>query len=797
MVTERMVPDPPWEDLPPLTSVPFGRGADGSPVRDVNGKLIAGTIRHAADLAGERASREAPPGTPAGEREARALRAREELLPTLVERLNALIPDPLHRVTAEMLLVEGNNYSHELELYVNELCRHLSGAEGFYFSRGIKIVPASVATIFRPFGLRQAYALVARATEKFVQSDVKVVETTARSAVIQWRADPQLGRIRPQLRRRWLQMSCAAYQGAYAAIPPLLHPGLAWAAVDDLRCQLKGDPCCEWRFTWENPKPRRAVRLLLGAAGSAALLAVSLSSLPGRELAAPFAALPLAAAWFGWRLAHLKHDRQQQDLLLEEQRATAEEQVDRVQAAYAELQQSSFTVRTKLAELTALHEVATAVSSSLDPDEVVDLSLKAVTRHLRYDRAAVFLVDDDRRSLARAHSCGLEPEHARVLDGVSIPLDDPKSLVAPAVRERRAFLVTGVAGRGADGLRHVAPALGVDQFLVAPLLAQGEALGVLLVDNGRSGRPLSEEGLPLLTTVGSTIAAAVENARLYRQIEAQNRTLEERVRERTQELAEATRVAEAANRAKSAFLAGMSHELRTPLNAILGYSEMLLEDDARAGGELQRADVERIQSSGRYLLGLVNDVLDLSKVEAGKMELVIEAFDLAPFLKGVVDTARPLVERNGNVLEIDGAEAPAVLRTDETKVRQVLLNLLGNAGKFTRKGRVSLRVAREEGPEGAPWVRFDVADTGIGMSAEQLERLFEPFAQAGAGTNRQFGGTGLGLALSRRLAGLLGGEVAVVSEPGSGSTFTLRLPVVATRPRGSAPASWERLKLLR
>ncbi len=245
------------------------------------------------------------------------------------------------------------------------------------------------------------------------------------------------------------------------------------------------------------------------------------------------------------------------------------------------------------------------------------------------------------------------------------------------------------------------------------------------------------------------------------------------------DLREARDRAEAANRTKSQFIANMSHELRTPLAAILGYGEMLQEeiaDGIEAAALLP--DLCKIESNARHLLGLINDVLDLSKVEAGRMELHLEEVDLTALLRGVAADVRPLAERRANRLELELGPLPPRLRLDATRLRQMLLNLLGNAAKFTEAGRITLHAAHAEGAD--PHLVLTVSDTGIGMSAEQQARLFERFTQADSSTTRRFGGTGLGLALTRSLAELMGGTVVVRSSPGTGSTFTVRLPVEPT-----------------
>jgi signal transduction histidine kinase/CheY-like chemotaxis protein len=242
------------------------------------------------------------------------------------------------------------------------------------------------------------------------------------------------------------------------------------------------------------------------------------------------------------------------------------------------------------------------------------------------------------------------------------------------------------------------------------------------------------------------------------------------------ELAEARDAALEATRLKSEFLANMSHELRTPLNAIIGYSEILAEEAEDSGRESDLADLQKIRSAGKHLLALINDVLDLSKIEAGKMEVHLETVDVAPMLQDVVSTITPLVAKNENRLEVRCPEGLGALRADLTKLRQALFNLLSNACKFTSGGVITLAVERET-TDGADWLHFAVSDTGIGISTEQMKKLFQAFSQADSSTSKKYGGTGLGLVLSRRFCQMMGGDITVESAPEAGSTFTIHLPV--------------------
>jgi signal transduction histidine kinase/CheY-like chemotaxis protein len=421
-----------------------------------------------------------------------------------------------------------------------------------------------------------------------------------------------------------------------------------------------------------------------------------------------------------------------------------------------ELQERTGELTRSVEELRALGEVSQALSSTLELDAVLNTIVSRAKQLAGTDACSVWEYDERTEEFIFLATDNMDDELIEVAQRT--PIRRGQGNMGRLAATREPVQVPDILAEGAyqGPLRDVLVRTGNRALMSVPLLLEDHLIGALTVNKKTPGE-FPPAVIDLLKTFASQSALAIQNARLFREIEDKGRQLE------------------LADRHKSEFLANMSHELRTPLNAIIGYSEMLQEDAADQGADPLIDDLKKINAAGKHLLELINAVLDLSKIEAGKMELYLETFDVPGLVQDIAAVIQPLAAKNVNRLEVDCRDDIGTMRADLTKVRQALFNLLSNACKFTDHGTISLLVSRDGG-EGPESIVFSVRDTGIGMTPEQLTRLFEAFSQADAATTRKYGGTGLGLALSRRLCRMMGGDVTVESKAGHGSTFTIRLP---------------------
>jgi signal transduction histidine kinase len=404
-------------------------------------------------------------------------------------------------------------------------------------------------------------------------------------------------------------------------------------------------------------------------------------------------------------------------------------------------------LRESLQQQTATADVLKVIShSAFDLQNVLDTLAESAVRLCESDRSVIRRRVGDTYPVAATY--GFLPEQ-RAFREQFLKTPNTGSIFGLTLVEGRTVHIPDVEAARIPNLPGVRAGLGV------PLRREGNVIGVLTVVRSEP-RAFTKKQIELAETFADQAVIAMENVRLFDEIQDKSKQL-----------------AEASER-KSQFLASMSHELRTPLNAVIGLTEMMVSHAGRFGTDKALEPLRRVNAAGNHLLSLINEVLDLSKIEAGKLDLNPELVNLARLIDEVVGTAGQLAEKNNNRLVIEAQDNVGAITTDPMRLKQILLNLLSNACKFTKEGEVALRVRKVA--DGRDWVELAVADTGIGLTPEQQAKLFQDFTQADSLTARRYGATGLGLALSRKLARMMGGDVTVTSEPGKGSVFTVRLP---------------------
>ena len=410
-------------------------------------------------------------------------------------------------------------------------------------------------------------------------------------------------------------------------------------------------------------------------------------------------------------------------------------------------------LRESLQQQTATANVLRVISrSTFDLKTVLNTLVELVARLCELDMAAIpRLIGSDLHQFA---SYGYTPDFQEFLERHPI-VPGRGTAAGRAALEGIIVHIPDVFADPEYTLTEGQRIAGYRTLLAVPLMREGAAIGVLVMAR-IAQRRFTPKQMELASTFADQAVIAIENVRLFEEIQDKNRQLE------------------LASQHKSQFVANMSHELRTPLNAIIGLTEMMVTNPARFETKKAQEPLQRVNRAGTHLLGLINQILDLSKIEAGKLELTSQTVQLAPLIDEVIGTARQLAEQNKNSLAVEAQENLGTITLDPMRLRQILLNLLSNACKFTKQGEVKLRARRVR--NGRDWIEMAVADTGIGMTAEQQSNLFEEFSQADRTTAQRFGGTGLGLAITRKLARMMGGDVTVTSEPGKGSVFTVRLP---------------------
>jgi signal transduction histidine kinase len=419
---------------------------------------------------------------------------------------------------------------------------------------------------------------------------------------------------------------------------------------------------------------------------------------------------------------------------------------------FDELQARTNELTHSVEELRALGEVMQAVNSTLELQTVLSTIVAKAVQLSGTDAGAIYVFEEAQQLFRLRATFGFSEDLIAAVEDQHVGASDA---IRQATQAKQPQETSDIGDEPPSPLREIAMQAGYRARLIVPLVSADQVLGALVIRRKQPGE-FPKGTIHLLQTFAAQSVLAIQNARLFREIQEKSRQLQ------------------LASEHKSQFVSSVSHELRTPLNAIIGLTEMMVKNAARFGTEKAQEPLQRVNRAGTHLLGLINQVLDLSKIEAGKLELNPQTVQLVPLINDVISTAGQLAEQNKNRLVVDAPENLGALTVDPMRLRQILLNLLSNACKFTKAGEIKL--AARKVSNDSSFVEFAVSDTGIGMTAEQQAKLFEEFSQADATTAQRFGGTGLGLAITRKLARMMGGDVTVMSEPGKGSVFTVRLP---------------------
>ncbi|GAB4543895.1 MAG: hypothetical protein Fur002_16640 [Anaerolineales bacterium] len=533
----------PEGDLPPLPAkmkkIPFGINEQGKPVRESGVYALIATIQQMQDYLQRRAEQETQFENDPQKRAAYLSHLQEDALNQLVEKLNAAVPSARYAVSKDLLLNPRQQYSHEFNLYAAEYARDICGDPRFFFNRGLHRMPVSRLLTFierfRPLTLQQIYNLLPGFVRLFRASDVRVARLTINSAALQWHPQKELASVPEEVHARFKRMAHESYQGLFTTIPYIYYKQ-PLARVKEIHSTLRGDMYSEWEYYWLASEERQSMfELTAGMILSAASTLYIALRLPRWEELAALLALftPALVGLLLFRLHRLLSKSRRQEALLLEQRDRSEEQYDAIQQANASLQMSNMALQQRIAEATTLYDIGATLSDTLDTFEILERSLTAVTQHLHFDRAMIMLAEEEKGMLLYAHSINFSPEMIEALKEMRLPLDpEAGSLLPKVMRSGKPTLVNIADSYLSERARRYFHVVETKAFLAIPLLAKGKHVGVLIIDNALSERPISETAYDLLFTIGSQIASAVDSAQLYQ-------TLERRVEQRTAERARA------------------------------------------------------------------------------------------------------------------------------------------------------------------------------------------------------------------------------------------------------------------
>ncbi|HKC92651.1 MAG TPA: ATP-binding protein, partial [Nitrospira sp.] len=700
---------------------PFGKRPDGGTIHDLSGIVIKADIELLEKIVSRTQGRSA------------GLRAVDEL----VRRLNERIPDRAYHVTADVLNNPWNGYSNEFVAFLAEFCIAISGDPRFIFEVGRQqAISPIIQVLGRPFSVPQIYKMSAYFSQRYAKDSflVEAVTVSDRSAVLRMTFNERMHHHFGSYRRRCATIWCDAVKGYFVGVPEQFHK-LPPATVKDLLCMAEGDDRCEWEVTWSS----RETRGVFHRSGLSVARRV------------------------------LRSEIEQKERVMAEQLKTLDARHVELRETYVQQQQLTAELQRRVDQLTTLHESGLVFASILDRETLIENVLDTVIEKLRYDRGMIWLFDRERKVLYDARVRGLTKETADFAQSLEIPVTDPDSLEGTVLLKGESVLV-GDLQQVWDRLhplnQELARLTKAKSVISVPLKVKSQVLGLLTVDRA-GAEVLTQEDLNLVDTLASQVAIALDNTDAYRQIEELIAGLETKVRERTAELAEANEKLKELDRLKSEFFANISHELRTPLTLSFGAFKTLLKSPLAQ--ECKDVIIAGTRNTSR-LLYLINELLELARFDSGRVALKKRPLDLAVLIRDISASFESSSRRRIHLL---GFEEPVAIEADSDQIKKVIYNLLSNAIKFSdpEQGQVWIRLRK-----GTDTISLEVEDNGIGIPRDQLDRIFERFTQVEASTTRRYEGTGIGLALVKEIVKLHGGTIAVESELGHGSTFSITLP---------------------
>ena len=691
---------------------PFGIDERGEKICDIAGVVVQSNVDYMCDYIlhteGETAAQQA--------------------MDRLCQLLNDRLRDANYHVTPEFLRNPWNSYAYEFVCYLREFCEQLSGDPQFHINVGTtKKVPPLIQILARPFSTQQLYKMWPYLGGKYVRGvlEFEVGRVTARSAVLRMTfTDRALAQFGPY-RKRCVDVICASCKSSIARIQTQLH-GTAPATVRDMACTAKGDPYCEWEFTW-TPPIRSSIPLVIWvllAGGTFTYLHLRWPDMPTLE-ALGLAAVPASLLW-AMITVYMRQAAKPLQRLIKDQEQIVDKRHEELREAYLEQQSTAVTLRRKVNDLTTLHRAGLLFSSTFDREELLTKVLDTIVRELHYDRAMITQFDRTRQISHDFRVRGLPQEVADFLRTQEVSVSDPDSIEGKVLLRGEPVLTNNVQEIW-DHLhpfnRHLISMAQVKSFITVPLKTQDAVIGALSVDRTHD-QALTQDDLDVLITLASQVAIALDNAQAYREIAALNAGLEARVTERTAELEAVNARLKQLDRLKSQFLAHVSHELRTPLTSIVGFADNMIEGLVGSLNIKQEQYLTRIKANGTRLARMITDLLDLSRVEAGKMVLSFDYVVLSEAASEVIEQLRPLAVAKQAHIDLHSDDPAQRVWADYDRLCQILTNLIDNAIKYSPEGSnitVGLSALDQD------MAQIVVRDTGQGIPPDAVPQLLIRF----------------------------------------------------------------------